>query len=334
MSVAAIHPRSSRHALGLGLLLLVTTIWGSTFAVVKTAVTDLHPATLIFWRFAVGTLCLLPLLLWRGGQMGDTAQASGTVQASGPVQMNSTVHAGRPRRLWLDGLILGAWLIAGYGTQTIALSSTSANRAAFITALSVVLVPFWQALVARKRLGAALWGAVALAVAGLALLSWEGGRLVVGDLWALGCAFTYAGFILSLERTSRHHHALPFTFVQLLWVTVLALAWLLLAHAPLLPTPASWGPLLYLGAAATAVTTLLQTLGQRWVSATEASVIYALEPVSASIFSYFLLGERVFLRGFLGGAMVVGATVLSQFGQASGGDGQKGRQNSSEPQSE
>ncbi|WP_407540388.1 DMT family transporter [Deinococcus radiomollis] len=301
MSVAAARPRSSRHALGLVLLLLVTTVWGSTFAVVKTAVTDLHPATLIFWRFAVGTLCLLPLLLWRG-EKSDS-------------QESRILHTGRPRRLWLDGLILGAWLIAGYGSQTIALSSTSANRAAFITALSVVLVPLWQALVARKKLGAALWGAVALAVAGLALLSWEGGRLVVGDLWALGCAFTYAGFILSLERTSRHHHALPFTLAQLLWVTVLALVWLLLAHAPLLPKPGSWGPLLYLGAAATAVTTLLQTLGQRWVSATEASVIYALEPVSASIFSYFLLGERVFLRGFVGGAMVVGATVLSQFGQ-------------------
>ena len=299
MSVAAARPRPSRHALGLGLLLLVTTVWGSTFAVVKTAVTDLHPATLIFWRFAVGTLCLLPLLLWRGGPESRTVQTD------------------RPRRLWLDGLILGAWLIAGYGTQTIALSSTSANRAAFITALSVVLVPLWQAVVARKKLGAALWGAVALAVAGLALLSWEGGRLVVGDLWALGCAFTYAGFILSLERTSRHHRALPFTLAQLLWVTGLALVWLLLARAPLLPTPGSWGPLLYLGAAATAVTTLLQTLGQRWVSAAEASVIYALEPVSASIFSYFLLGERVYLRGFLGGAMVVGATVLSQFGQGS-----------------
>lgn len=296
MSVVA-RSLSPRHALGLGLLLLVTTIWGSTFAVVKTATEDLHPATLIFWRFLVGTVCLLPLLFWRGLATGQAA--------AGP---------GRPRRLWLDGLILGGWLIAGYGTQTIALASTSANRAAFITALSVVLVPLWQALVARKRLALALWGAVALAVAGLALLSWEGGRLVVGDLWALACAFTYAGFILSLERTSRHHAALPFTLAQLLWVTVLALGWLLLSGAPLLPGADRWGALLYLGAAATAVTTLLQTLGQRWVSATEASVIYALEPVSASIFSYFLLGERVYLRGFLGGAMVVGATVLSQFG--------------------
>lgn len=298
---AAVRSPLSRHALGIGLLLVVTTIWGSTFAVVKTAVTDLHPATLIFWRFAIGTCCLLPLLLWRR-QMGSAGAGSG----------------GQSRRLWLDGLLLGGWLIAGYGTQTIALSSTSANRAAFITALSVVMVPLWQALVARKRLAASLWGAVALAVSGLALLSWAGGRLVVGDLWALACAVTYAGFILTLERTSRHHPALKYTLAQLLWVSVLALLWLLLARAPLLPPAlsgggAGWGPLLYLGAAATAVTTLLQTLGQRWVSAAEASVIYALEPVSASIFSYFLLGERVYLRGLLGGAMVVGATVLSQF---------------------
>lgn len=308
MSAAVARSPLSRHALGLGLLLIVTAIWGSTFAVVKTAVTDLHPATLIFWRFAIGTLCLLPLLLWHG-RMGGRI----------------TVAAGQPRRLWLDSLLLGGWLITGYGTQTIALSSTSANRAAFITALSVVMVPLWQALVARKRLAVTLWGAVVLAVAGLALLSWEGGRLVTGDLWALACAVTYAGFILTLERTSRHHPALKYTLAQLLWVSALALLWLLLARVPLLPPVlgsggAGWGPLLYLGAAATAVTTLLQTLGQRWVSAAEASVIYALEPVSASIFSYFLLGERVYLRGFVGGAMVVGATVLSQFGVRPSGE--------------
>ncbi len=304
MSVVSARPTSSRHALGLALLLIVTTIWGSTFAVVKNATAELHPATLIFWRFAIGTVCLLPLLLWRGASAQTTRQT----------ELQTGMQTDRPRSLWRDGLLLGVWLIAGYGTQTIALASTSANRAAFITALSVVLVPLWQALVARRRLAATLWGAVALAVAGLALLSWEGGQLVTGDLWALACAVTYAGFILSLERTSRHHQALHYTLAQLLWVTLLALAWLLLARAPLLPTHGSWGPLLYLGAAATAVTTLAQTLGQRWVSAAEASVIYALEPVSASIFSYFLLGERVYLRGLIGGAMVVGATVLSQFG--------------------
>ncbi|WP_425146847.1 DMT family transporter [Deinococcus sp.] len=292
-TVPAASPRHANHALGLGLLLVVTCIWGSTFAVVKDAGGSLHPATLIFWRFVIGAICIVPLLLWRGGHAATAPE--------------------KPRKLWLDSLTLSCWMIAGYGSQTIALSNTSANRAAFITALNVVLVPTWQALAARQRLPGTLWAAVLLAVGGLALLSWEGGALVAGDGWALICAVTYAGFVLTLERTSSAHAALPFTLAQLAWVTLLALVWLLLARAPLLPAAASWGALLYLGAAATALTTLLQTLGQRWVSAAEASVIYALEPVSASIFSYFLLGERIFLRGWLGGALVVGATVLSQF---------------------
>lgn len=283
----------SRHALGILLLLIVTAIWGSTFAVVKGATQSLHPATLIAWRFAIGFVGLLPLLLARGAR---------TVPADAP-----------PRPLWRDGLLLGLWLILGYGTQTLALSTTSANRAAFITALSVVLVPLWQALVARRQLGAPLWGAAGLAVAGLALLSWEGGALVVGDAWALACAVSYAGFILALERSARSHAALPFTLAQVGAVSLLALGWLLAAGAPPLPAAGSWGALVYLGLAATAVTTLLQTLGQRWVSAAEAAIIYALEPVSAAIFSYFLIQERVGLRGLLGGALVVVATVLSQW---------------------
>ncbi|AWN24359.1 permease [Deinococcus irradiatisoli] len=287
-----------RHTLGILLLIIVTCIWGSTFAIVKTLGETLAPQVLIAWRFLIGTLATLPLLLlWRPGPATQPAEQ-------------------RPRSLWKDGLLVGVWLVVGYGTQTVALHTTSANRAAFITALSVVLVPLWQALVSRKPLGTALWGAVALAVSGLALLSWEGGALVIGDLWALACALSYAGFILTLERTAKHHAALPFTLIQLACVTGLAWLWALLSGASLWPPAAQWPGLLYLGVAATTVTTLLQTLGQRWVSAAEASLIYALEPVTASLFSFVLIGERVGLRGLFGGSLVVIATVLSQWGSS------------------
>jgi len=288
-----------RHTLGILLLVLVTGIWGSTFAVVKTLTETLEPQVLIAWRFLIGTLATLPLLLlWKQPAPSDAQPGS---------------PAPAPRSLWKDGLLVGAWLIVGYGTQTIALQTTSANRAAFITALSVVLVPLWQALVARRPLGASLWAAAALAVVGLGLLSWEGGALVIGDAWALGCAVSYAGFILTLERTARHHAALPFTLMQLASVTVLAWLWALLSGAALWPPAAQWSGLLYLGIIATTVTTLLQTVGQRWVNAAEASIIYALEPVTASFFSFVLIGERVGLRGLSGGALVVLATLLSQW---------------------
>ncbi|MEF2276855.1 DMT family transporter [Deinococcus sp. YIM 134068] len=283
----------SPHLRGILLLVLVTTLWGSTFAVVKELGELLPPSVLIAWRFLIATAALLPALaLARRISPPTTATHS---------------------PLWRDGLILGAWLIAGYGTQTIALQTTGANRAAFFTALSVVLVPVWLTVAQRRPLPLVLWLALPLAVAGLALLSWEGGALVVGDAWALACAVTYAGFIIALERTANRHEALRFTLAQLLAVTVIAWGWALLsAPGALWPPAGAWGPLLYLGIAATSLTTLLQTVGQRRVSAAEASLIYALEPVAAAAFSFVLIGERVGLRGALGGLLVVGATVLSQ----------------------
>lgn len=278
------------------LLILVTAIWGSTFAVVKTLGELLSAPTLIAWRFLIASVALLPAV-WL-------------------VRARPAAAPGRSP-LWRDGLILGAWLIAGYGTQTVALQTTTANRAAFFTALSVVLVPLWLVLAQRRRMPLTLWTALPLAVAGLALLSWEGGALVVGDGWALACAFTYAGFIVALERLAHRHPPLPFTLAQLLAVTVLGGAWLLLSGAPLMPPGAAWGPLLYLGLVATALTTWMQTVGQRSVSAAQASLIYALEPVAATLFSFLLIHERVGLRGALGGLLVVAATVLSQRADAS-----------------
>lgn len=284
------------HLRGIVLLLVVTAIWGSTFAVVKELGKLLSPAALLAWRFSIGALALLPVL------------ALG--RRSAPDAAHPAEESGR-RSLLRDGFILGLWLIAGYGTQTIALQSTTANRAAFFTVLSVVLVPLWLTLVQRRRLPALLWVALPLAVAGLALLSWEGGAWVQGDAWALACAVTYAGFIVTLEKLASRHAPLPFTLAQVLTVALLAWVWALLSGAALWPPAAAWAPLLYLGVVATAVTTLLQTVGQRHVSATEASLIYALEPVSASLFSFLLIGERVGARGALGGALVVLATVLS-----------------------
>ncbi|WP_291430162.1 DMT family transporter [Deinococcus sp.] len=288
----------SAQARGVVLLVLVTCLWGSTFAVVKTLGELLPPPVLIAWRFLIASVALLPLLLIRRPAWTPRPDAPGAWQRGS---------------LWRDGAVLGAWLIAGYGTQTTALLTTTANRAAFFTALSVVLVPVWLMVSQRRRMPTLLWAALPLAVLGLGLLSWEGGTLVAGDIWALACAFTYAGFIVTLERMAHRHAALPFTLVQVLGVTALAWAWALVA-APgsLWPPAGAWAPLLYLGVIATAATTLMQTVGQRTVNAAGASLIYALEPVTATLFSFLLIGEQVGLRGALGGLLVVAATVLSQ----------------------
>ncbi|GGJ48618.1 DMT family transporter [Deinococcus roseus] len=288
----------SMHTVGILLLLLVTAFWGSTFSLVKEATEHMPTSSFIAWRFSIA---LVPLLFF--------------VRKISP-------------KLWRDGLILGTWLGAGYITQAMGLQTIGANRAAFITGLNVILVPIGLALMTRRKISVGVWISVALCALGIGLISWEGGQLAIGDLWTLGCAFTYAGYIIYLERTASRHEVLPLTAIQLLAVVLIGWTWagieatqhmghledgLVSNFKGYLSVPGTaLAPLLYLGLAATALTTVLQVIGQKFVTAVEAAIIYALEPVTASIFAFFWAGEVLGIRGISGGALIVLAMVLSQ----------------------
>jgi drug/metabolite transporter (DMT)-like permease len=211
---------------------------------------------------------------------------------------------------------LAVWDWLGYFFQTLGLQSTTAGRAAFITNLTVVLVPLLGAL-GRRSIAPRLWVAALIAFLGVGLLAWNPGdlgRAVHGDLWVLGCAGAYAVFILRLESASRRFPPLPLTALLLLMVAVLSLASLPLAPqaAPALAT-LPWRALVYLGLATTALTALLQTYGQARVTAPEAAVLFCLEPLFAAGFAAVLLGESLGVQGYVGSALVLGAALLSQF---------------------
>lgn len=82
-----------------------------------------------------------------------------------------------------------------------------------------------------------------------------------------------------------------------------------------LPSLSSQTPLvqgaLWNGALATALTTYLQTVGQRSVSATTANVIYSSQPIWATLFSFFFLGERVTPTNAVGAGLLCVAVFLA-----------------------
>lgn len=274
----------NRHLRGILILTLVTLIWGSTFVVVKGALENFPPSLLMLLRFALGALVFLPLLP-------------------------------RSRGSWRAGFELGFWAFLGYATQTIGLLYTTAGRSAFITALSVVLVPLIAGLLGRKVRPLVWLGALASFV-GVGLLAYDGSPPNAGDFWTLVTAITYALYILALERHARDHDPLVLTFTQLVWLTVLVAGWALLSGdlAQLTTTPVPWTAVLYLTIAATALTTWLMAVGQRDVSAPEAAIVYSMEPVWAALFAYAVLGERLGLQGWLGGLLVVLAVIAAQLG--------------------
>lgn len=268
---------------GVLLLVFVTLIWGSTFAIIKETIETVPVPILLAIRFSFAAL----ILLWVKPE----------------------------RKTLIPGLILGVLSFAGYATQSVGMLTTTASKAAFITGLSVILTPIVGAIWLRHRVPMRAWFAALLAILGLGLMTLnphEG--LVVGDLWVLGTALAYALYIVYLGEIATHHKPIVLTSLQIIVVALLSWGWAVPeVHVLRNLSLSEISALLYLAIFATALVLWLQALAQRVVPAYAAALIFALEPVFAAIFAYFLLGEMLSTQGWLGGVLVVLAMIIGEF---------------------
>jgi len=287
-----VNGRTEKAALADGVLVVVTAIWGASFVVVQDAVKLADPFTFLALRFTVGA-AVLSVRDWRA--LGD-------------------------RRLLLTGAGLGALLFAGFITQTAGLQYTTPSRSGFLTGLSVLLVPFVGLLLFRKWPSPPVLLGVALAVAGLWLLtggiSGSGGVTAKGDLLTIACAVVFAFYIVLLEPAARVHRSTPLVAAQLWVVTLLALLALPFVPRHLAASPALWWAVVYTGVLSTAVCLLAQTWAQARTSAVRAALIFALEPVFAAVWSVALGRERLGGRELAGGALIVLGIVAAELGGA------------------
>ena len=96
-------------------LVLVTLIWGVTFIMVKDALNDAGPFTFGTLRFTIAGILTL-------------------------VVVNKTIFT-LTKTEFIGGLICGFFLFGGYAFQNFGLMQTSASKSAFITSVSVLMVP-------------------------------------------------------------------------------------------------------------------------------------------------------------------------------------------------
>jgi len=262
-------------------------LFGSTFLVVQDAVESAQPLPFLAVRFSIGALVLLPLALRAG-----------------------TAHLRTPGLL-RAGASAGLALTAGYVLQTVGLQYTTASVSAFITYLLVVIVPVVVAVSSRRLPAAATVAGVALAVAGLSLLT-TGDRLGLGrgELLTMGCALAFALHILVLADAAPRFDVAALSAVQFVVVAGL-LAVPALAAGGYRLDGGVWAAAAYTGVAVTAGGLGLQAWGQRRVSPTRAALLLLLEPVSAAVLG-FLAGERLGGTGAVGALLILGGILVSE----------------------
>lgn len=264
------------------MLLLVTIIWGTSFPVLKDTLISVHPAVLIAVRYSIAAIALLPWL------------------------------RNVSRLLLRDGALLGSILFLETMFALTGMETISASRSAFIVGLNVIGVPFLGVFMGRA-LSRRILLAAGLAVLGMSVMSWDGGGLSLGDGLTLASAVGIAAYIVLLEAIAPRHASLPLAAMQVWVVVVLSGIWALpevLHHG--IEVGDRLPALLYLGLVVTIGPLWGQAMGQRWVPAHEAALLYTLEPVFATIFSILLLGEGLTRNGAIGAVCILMATGVSQ----------------------
>jgi drug/metabolite transporter (DMT)-like permease len=284
------------------ILLLVTAgIWGFAFVAQRAGMEHVGPFTFNGIRFALGSLALLPLLLFRRKR-----------QVRG-------IEVGRRLILRAAGLA-GIVLFAGASLQQAGIVYTSAGKAGFITGLYVVLVPI-LGLALGARTGTKAWIGALLAVLGLYLLSVRDVfTIALGDLLVLLGAFFWAAHVLVIGRFSPRIDVLRLASLQFAVCSILSLFCAALFESPRLSQVFQASvPILYAGLLSTGVAYTLQVAAQRKVPPTQAGIIMSLESAFAALGGWVMLRETFSARGLLGAALMLGGMMVSQLGRGRGG---------------
>jgi len=275
------------------MLLLVAVVWGASYGLAKTAVFFYPVLGFLAVRFCITSLLLLPA--WRGLSKR---------------QMRDTLKTGLP---------LGGILLAIFVSETYGLSKTLASNAAFLISLCVMLTPFveWMILRTRPTMGSFVVAGISLGGTWL-LTSSVSLSFNVGDGLMLIAALLRAVMVTCTNKLTKGKDipSLPLTAVQTgvvgIGCIVLATTALPGGLPPLPPLPhdsAFWYATAFLVMFCTLFAFFAQNYALKRSTPTRVSLLMGTEPVFGAMFAVYWLHESLSITGWLGGLMIVIASL-------------------------
>ena len=270
-------------------LIAITFVWGSTFTVVKSSLAQISPILFVALRFWIATAIVLVFM---------------------PRQI-----VGISAKSFCRGAILSVLLLGGFVFQTLGLRHTNPSYSAFITSLSVLLVPLLGFFFFRDRPKPQTIAGIGLATLGLyfLLMNITDMKMGAGDVLTLICAVLFALQILFLGL-----FVSTTDYRQLMILQVAGAAVLCTIMIPFLESPfVIWNSrlILYLfiaGVLATAIAFYVQARAQQFTTTNRAALIFSLEPFFAALFAYWILGQVLTVREWIGGGLILAGILASE----------------------
>lgn len=285
------------------LLFFTAVIWGGGFVAQRLGMQQVGPYLFNGFRFLIGALTLVPVMLFRSRQ------------------------AGVPGTTWKKtipiGIAAGSFLFFGATFQQLGLVYTTAGKAGFITGLYVIIVPM-LGMLWGDRAPLNTWLGAILAVGGLYFLSVSPGfRFAPGDGFVLLGALFWAGHVQLLAKFSPAVDPFTLSFLQALFTSLVSFGVGFVSETfdggSLM---AAFWPIIYGGVISIGLAYTMQVIAQQSAKPTPAAIILSLESVFAACWGWLFLKEVLSPRALMGSGLMLAGMILSQipFWTKPGGD--------------
>ncbi|MBQ8907463.1 MAG: DMT family transporter [Clostridia bacterium] len=309
-----------QKAFGLFLLFAAAVVWGFAFPMQSAAAEHVGSFTLNCCRSLLGgaflVLCILVL---------DKKKERRLFSRKAP-------HIDVTKREWIGGILCGVVLCFAINFQQLGIAgeATDSGKAAFITALYVVLVPLFN-LFAGKRPRPAVWLCIVFALLGFYLLSApivveeagllgflralgkSGFRFATSDILVFICAVIFSVHVIVIDLFAEGTDGVRISCIQFFTAGILSLPLMIFLDKPALSDiMAAALPILYLAILSSGIGYTAQIVGQKYVDVAIAPMVLSLESVFGAIGGALLLQETKTAVQIVGCVIVFGAVILVQ----------------------
>jgi drug/metabolite transporter (DMT)-like permease len=270
---------AAAYRLGLSYM-FTATLFTSIAGIVLRLVEEADGWQVLFYRSAALVVTLLPFIAWRYG-----ARAGAAFRAVGR-----------------SGLMVAVCLAGAFSLFIFALLETTVANVVFTTGLSPFFAALFAWVVLREALAPSTLAAMAVSVAGIALMVGDGlvSGTLIGNALALGACLCYAAALVAMRKGQAVDMIPAVCLAGLLAAAVAALA----APAGLAVSGRDLGLAACLGVVQLGFQYILLTLAIRHVPAAEVALIGRASLVLAPIWVWLGVGEVPSALTLAGGAVI------------------------------
>lgn len=301
------------------LLLLMTLIWGTNYAIVKHAFTEMDPQAFNALRMTVASCTFAVVIAW-----AHVRGARGEARGETVPPLLSVFHT-RQRlnaREWLGlaGLGIVGQCLYQYCFVS-GLSQTSVANSALLVAITPVLIALTSAATGRDHVGWGHWAGAALSIAGIYIVvgggAHLGGSSLRGDLTMIVAVICWTIYTLGSGPLMRRHSPVGVTGLSMIIGTAMYVP-LVSGHLrtldPARVSAVTWFSVVYSALTALCVAYSIWYAAVREIGSARTAVYSNLVPVVAMVTAVVFLGEPLALRKVLGAAAVLAGIALTRLG--------------------